>query len=62
MKGFGHADCVPLGDAGLTTALQRFFALAERPDAARTATLMQQFAPWRSLATYHFWQSLGDDD
>lgn len=58
MRGLGFGDCVPLGDAALTLALQRAFGLAERPDAAATARLLAPFAPHRSLATFHLWASL----
>jgi AraC family transcriptional regulator, regulatory protein of adaptative response / DNA-3-methyladenine glycosylase II len=58
MRSLGFADCVPVGDAALTLALQRYFDLDERPDAARTRQLMARFAPWRSLATFHLWQTL----
>ncbi len=58
MRGFGFADCVPVGDAALTLALQRRFGLPERPDAAATERLMAPFAPHRSLATFHLWASL----
>lgn len=61
MRGYGFADCVPVGDAGLVAALRGFFDLDERPDTTQTLELMAPFAPWRSLASYHFWQSLGDD-
>jgi len=60
LRGFGLADCVPVGDAGLALALERYHDLDERPDAARTRQLMAPFAPHRSLATFHFWNSLGD--
>jgi AraC family transcriptional regulator of adaptative response / DNA-3-methyladenine glycosylase II len=60
MRGFGLADCVPVGDSGLSTALQRFFGLDHRPGPAETRDLMEPFAPFRSLATYHLWTSLGD--
>lgn len=60
LRGFGLADCVPVGDAGLALALQRYHDLDERPDAARTRQLMAPFAPYRSFATFHFWNSLGD--
>jgi AraC family transcriptional regulator of adaptative response / DNA-3-methyladenine glycosylase II len=58
MRGLGFADCVPVGDSALATALQRFFALDRRPGPAETAALMEPFAPFRSLATFHLWQSL----
>jgi 3-methyladenine DNA glycosylase/8-oxoguanine DNA glycosylase len=62
MKSFGLADCVPAGDSGLATALQRFFALEARPGPARTIELMEAFAPHRSYATLHLWKSLGDPE
>lgn len=60
MRGLGFADCVPVGDAGLTAALQRFHHLDHRPGPAETRELMEPFAPFRSLGTYHLWSSLGD--
>lgn len=60
LRGYGLADCVPVGDAGLALALQRFFALDDRPDAVQTRRLMAPFAPYRSLATFHFWMTLGE--
>jgi AraC family transcriptional regulator, regulatory protein of adaptative response / DNA-3-methyladenine glycosylase II len=58
MRSLGFADCVPVGDTALTLALQRYFDLDGRPDAAHTRQLMARFAPWRSLATFHLWQTL----
>ncbi len=58
MRGLGFRDGVPVGDAGLTLALQRWFSLEQRPDAAETLRLMAAFAPHRSLATFHLWASL----
>jgi AraC family transcriptional regulator of adaptative response / DNA-3-methyladenine glycosylase II len=58
MRGLGFRDGVPVGDAGLTLALQRWFGLDARPGAAETLRLMAPFAPHRSLATFHLWASL----
>jgi 3-methyladenine DNA glycosylase/8-oxoguanine DNA glycosylase len=58
MRGLGFRDCVPVGDAGLTLALQRWFNLEARPDGPETLRLMAAFAPHRSLATFHLWSSL----
>ena len=60
MRSFGFEDCVPVGDAGLISALKSFFGLDERPGPERTLELMEVFAPHRSLATYHLWKSLAD--
>lgn len=60
MRGFGFADCVPIGDSGVSAALTRYLELDHRPAAAEQEALMRPFAPYRSLATYHLWASLGD--
>jgi 3-methyladenine DNA glycosylase/8-oxoguanine DNA glycosylase len=61
MRAFGLEDCVPVGDAGLVKGLARFFNLPDRPGPAETLELMQPFAPYRSWATFHLWQSLKDE-
>jgi 3-methyladenine DNA glycosylase/8-oxoguanine DNA glycosylase len=58
MRGCGLPDRVPVGDAGLAAALQRFHAMDRRPTAEEQGTLMRPHAPWRSLATAHLWASL----
>ncbi len=60
MRGCAFEDCVPFGDTGLTSSLQDLFKLQSRPSAAQTATLMEPFAPHRSLATFHLWIRKGD--
>ncbi|CAN5148587.1 hypothetical protein BH24PSE2_BH24PSE2_06900 [soil metagenome] len=60
LRALGFADCVPVGDTGLTAALMRFFALDHRPSVIDTHALMRNFARYRSLATYHLWRSLDD--
>ena len=60
MRCFGFEDCLPVGDAGLTKGLERFFGLPARPDVDATRELMQPFAPYRSWATFHLWQTLKD--
>jgi AraC family transcriptional regulator of adaptative response / DNA-3-methyladenine glycosylase II len=56
----GFADAAPIGDSALATGLQRLHKLPERPDHEATTRLMQAFAPHRSLATMHLWNSLKD--
>lgn len=56
MRSLGFADCLPLGDTGVTSGLQSLFKLEERPDADATRRLMAVFSPYRSLATIHLWQ------
>jgi 3-methyladenine DNA glycosylase/8-oxoguanine DNA glycosylase len=59
LRGFGFADCLPAGDAGLAQGLGRL--LGQRPDEPRIRETMARFAPYRSLATYHIWASLKGD-
>jgi AraC family transcriptional regulator, regulatory protein of adaptative response / DNA-3-methyladenine glycosylase II len=56
MRALGFADCVPLGDTGVTSGLQALLKLEERPDIDATRRLMAMFSPYRSLATAHLWQ------
>jgi len=56
MRSLGFADCVPIGDTGVTSGLKILFGLEERPDADATRRLMSVFSPHRSLATAHLWQ------
>jgi|CZKI01.1.fsa_nt_gi AraC family transcriptional regulator of adaptative response / DNA-3-methyladenine glycosylase II len=56
MRSLGFADCVPIGDTGVTSGLQALFRLEERPDSDATRRLMSVFSPHRSLATAHLWQ------
>jgi AraC family transcriptional regulator of adaptative response / DNA-3-methyladenine glycosylase II len=56
MRALGFADCVPLGDTGVTSGLQSLFKLDPRPDIDATRRLMTVFSPYRSLATAHLWQ------
>lgn len=60
LRAWGFADCTPAGDSALATALQRFFRLDHRPGPDEVRALLAPFAPYRSLATCHFWASLGD--
>jgi AraC family transcriptional regulator of adaptative response / DNA-3-methyladenine glycosylase II len=60
MRSYGLEDCVPVGDAALVAALQKYFDLEQRPGPEETLRVMEPFAPHRSLATFHLWQSLGE--
>jgi len=56
MRSLGFADCVPLGDTGVTSGLHSLLTLENRPDIEATKRLMAVFSPYRSLATAHLWQ------
>jgi AraC family transcriptional regulator of adaptative response / DNA-3-methyladenine glycosylase II len=56
LRGFGFADCLPSGDAGLAQGLGHLSG--SRPAEPLIREMMARFTPWRSLATYHVWASL----
>lgn len=56
MRSLGFADCLPVGDTGVTSSLKALFELEQRPDMDATRRLTAQFSPYRSLATAHLWQ------
>lgn len=58
MRALGFADCVPYGDTGLTAGLIGLCDLDHKPDLKEIERLMEPFAPYRSFATYHLWQTL----
>ena len=62
MRALGFPDRVPVGDAALARALQRFYDLDGRPNAEQTLELLAPFAPFRSLASFHFWATLAPAD
>lgn len=58
MRGAGFADCAPIGDVALAAALAKLYSAEERPRPREVETLMERYAPHRSLATCHLWASL----
>ncbi len=56
LRALGFADCLPLGDTGVTSSLYGYFHTPARPGPEETITLMEPFRPFRSLATAHLWQ------
>jgi DNA-3-methyladenine glycosylase II len=51
-------DVLPVDDFGLRQAVKLFYRLGETPDAARTRRIGQDWAPWRSVATWYLWRGL----
>ncbi len=62
MRSLGFADCLPIGDTGLTAGVRKLFALDQKPGTPEVECLMREFAPHRSLACYHLWQSLSHSE
>ncbi len=58
MRALGYMDALPVGDAGLRTALRKNFGLDGPPGIEQQEALMEPFRPYRGLATYYLWRSL----
>jgi DNA-3-methyladenine glycosylase II len=55
----GRLDVLPVTDWGLRVGVQRQYGLAEPPDTALLSERGEQWRPYRSIATWYFWRSLG---
>ena len=55
----GRLDVLPVDDWGLRAALKREYGLKEPPAKARMLELAEPWRPYRSIATWYFWRSLG---
>lgn len=51
-------DVFPLDDLGLQSALRRHYFKGRQVSVARMRRLGEQWAPWRSVATWYLWRSL----
>src|SRR5690349_12501304 len=55
----GRLDVLPVADWGLRVGVQRQYDLAEPPDKDTLEELARPWQPFRSVATWYFWRSLG---
>lgn len=55
----GRLDVLPVDDYGLRASIRREYALAELPGRRDIETLAQPWQPYRTVATWYFWRSLG---
>jgi len=51
-------DVFPLDDLGLQAALRKHYFKGRKVSPARLRRLGEQWAPWRSVATWYLWRSL----
>jgi DNA-3-methyladenine glycosylase II len=57
----GRADVWPTDDLGIRLAVQRAYRLRSQPPAGRLGRMAEPWRPFRSVASWHLWQSLGAD-
>jgi DNA-3-methyladenine glycosylase II len=55
----GRLDVLPVDDLGLRVGMQRHYDLPEVPDRGRLEELAEPWRPYRSIATWYLWRSLG---
>ncbi len=56
----GRLDVLPVADLGLRVGVQRRYGLKEQPGKAELTELAEPWRPYRSVATWYLWRSLGD--
>jgi DNA-3-methyladenine glycosylase II len=55
----GRTDVLPVGDLGLRVGVQKHYGLKEVPDKEELLELAAPWQPYRTIATWYFWRSLG---
>lgn len=56
----GRPDVLPVADLGLRQAVQRAYGLADLPQGPAIQALAAPWRPYRSVATWYLWRSLGN--
>lgn len=54
----GRLDVLAVDDLGLRAGIQRAYVLDHLPDAAEIRTLAEPWRPYRTVATFYFWEHL----
>lgn len=57
--GLGRLDVLPVDDLGLRVGVQRQYELPEPPAMTKLIELAEPWGPYRSIATWYLWRSLG---
>jgi 3-methyladenine DNA glycosylase/8-oxoguanine DNA glycosylase len=55
----GRPDVLPVDDWGLRLSVQRHYELTEPPKRAQLEQLAEPWRPYRTVATWYLWRSLG---
>jgi DNA-3-methyladenine glycosylase II len=53
-------DILPVGDLGIVRAIQNAYGLRKPPDARRMMKIAEPWRPYRSVASWYLWASLGN--
>ncbi|MBA4064118.1 MAG: DNA-3-methyladenine glycosylase [Isosphaera sp.] len=57
--GLARPDVLPVGDYGLRAGVRNLYGLKELPGAAELEEVAAAWRPYRSVATWYVWRSLG---
>lgn len=57
--GLGRLDVLPVDDYGLRAAVQKHYTLEAMPKGAALTEMAAPWRPYRSVATWYMWRSLG---
>jgi DNA-3-methyladenine glycosylase II len=55
----GRIDVLPVDDLGLRVGVQKQYELAELPGKREVTEIGERWRPYRTVATWYFWRSLG---
>lgn len=58
--GLGRLDVLPVADLGLRVGVQKQYRLRKLPEKDRLIKIAEPWRPYRSIATWYFWRSLGN--
>jgi len=56
----GRLDVLPIDDFGFRVGVQKHYRLRKTPDRKRLTDLAEAWRPYRTVATWYFWRSLGN--
>lgn len=56
----GRLDVLPVADLGLRVGVQKQYRLRKLPEKDHLFELAEPWRPYRSIATWYFWRSLGN--
>ncbi len=59
MFALGRMDVLPVGDFGLKAGVKKIYELPEMPTAAKLEEIAEPWQPYRSVATWYVWRTLG---
>jgi DNA-3-methyladenine glycosylase II len=59
MFSLGRPDVLPVGDLGLQMGVKKRYGLRKIPKRERLEKLAEPWRPYRSIATWYLWRSLG---